>query len=104
MKLIYIASPYSIGDQVLNVRRQVETADKLLELGYIPFCPCLTHFWHYLSPKPQEEWLRIDSEILSRCDAVLRLNGISAGANKEVSLAIDLKIPVYYSIEELKGI
>ena len=47
---VYVASPYSIGDQILNVRRQIEAGDRLLEMGHTPFLPCLTHFWHYVSP------------------------------------------------------
>ena len=101
--LIYISSPYTIGDQILNVRRQVELADKILEMGHIPFVPCLAHFWHYLSPKSYEEWLRIDSAIIPRCDALLRVGGESKGADIEVETAKKLRIPVYYSLAELEN-
>ncbi len=99
--LIYIASPYTIGDQVLNVRRQIEAADTILQKGHIPFCPCLTHFWHFISPKSWEEWFRIDSVIVPRCDALLRLPGESRGADREVALAKEHGIPVYYDINEI---
>jgi len=101
-QLIYIASPYTIGDQADNVRRQLLVADELLEMGYIPFPPCLSHFWHFVSPKSWHTWLDIDKEILKRCDAVLRLEGESVGADMEVELADELGIPVYYSIEEMR--
>ena len=100
-KLIYISAPYSLGDVVTNVRFACEIGDKVLEKGYIPFIPHLSHFWHYLSPKSWEEWLRIDSAFIPRCDALLRINGESVGADKEVKLAKSLGIPVYYSLEEL---
>lgn len=99
--IVYISSPYSIGDQILNVRRQIDTADRLLELGHIPFVPCLSHFWHYLSPKMTEEWLRIDAAFVARCDAVLRLKGISTGADLEVAIAEKLGIPVYHTLDEI---
>ncbi len=102
-RLVYLASPYSLGDQALNVRRAIEAADKLLEKGYIPFMPHLCHFWHFISPKPYETWLEIDRAILERCDALLRLEGISEGADQEVKFAKELGLDVYYSIEELQG-
>lgn len=36
------------------------------------------------------------------CDCLLRLDGESKGADIEVSRAKELKIPVFYSIDELK--
>lgn len=100
-KIIYISSPYTIGDQVANVRRQILVADKLLGMGYIPFCPCLSHFWHFVSPKPWETWLEIDIAIIPKCDALLRLDGESKGADKEVALAKELGIPIFYSLKDL---
>ena len=99
--IIYISSPYSIGDQVLNVRRQLEAADRLLEKGHIPFCPCLLHFWHFVSPKSWDEWLRIDRAFIPRCDALLRLEGDSVGADLEVEEAKRLGLPIYYSVSSI---
>lgn len=99
--LIYIASPYTLGDTVLNVRRQIEAADKLLEMGHIPFIPCLSYLWHLISPKSYEEWLRIGLFWLDACDALLRLSGESKGADEEVAHAILLGIPVYYNIQHI---
>lgn len=99
--LIYIAAPYSLGDVVSNVRLACQVGDEILAKGHIPFIPHLCHFWHFLSPKPQQEWLRIDEAILVRCDAVLRVGGISVGADGEVKTARSLGIPVYYSLESI---
>lgn len=101
MKLIYIASPYTKGDVAINVRRQIDVGDLILKKGYIPYIPNLSHFWHFISPKTYEMWMVIDSEILRRCDAVLRISGKSKGADREVKLAKSLGIPVYHSLEEL---
>lgn len=101
-KLIYIAMPYSIGDQALNVRNAIEVADKLLEMGYIPFIPHLSHFWHFISPKSYNTWLEIDRAILERCDALLRNGGESYGADMEVEVAKKLGISVFYSLEALE--
>ncbi|MFA5307363.1 MAG: DUF4406 domain-containing protein [Candidatus Babeliales bacterium] len=101
MKTVYIASPYTKGDVAVNVRKSLEAADKLLELGFIPYAPLLTHFWHLISPKPVETWYAFDNEWVSRCDCLLRLEGESSGADNEVLLADNLGIPVYFNIHDL---
>jgi len=101
---IYIASPYTIGDTDLNVRRQLEVADELMNLGYTPYVPLLSHFQHLVFPRSYKDWLEHDIEWLKVCDCVLRLKGKSKGADKEVRTAKELKIPVYYSIKELEEI
>ena len=98
---VYIASPYTIGDIALNVRKSIEVANRLLELGYIPFVPLLSHFWHLISPKPHQEWMELDFEWVLRCDCVLRVSGVSSGADAEVELAAGNDIPVFYSIKDL---
>jgi hypothetical protein len=101
MRTVYIASPYTKGDVVVNIRKSLEAADKLLELGFIPYTPLLTHFWHLISPKPVETWYALDNEWVKRCDCILRLEGESSGADAEVLLAERLGIPVYFNIKEL---
>ncbi len=101
MKTIYIASPYTKGDVVLNVRKSIEAADILLAKGYIPFVPLLTHFWHLISPKPIEAWYEYDNEWVTKCDCLLRLEGESTGADKEVELARNYGIRVYFDINDL---
>jgi len=100
-KVIYIAGPYTKGDVALNVRNAIDAGDTLLEKGYIPFVPHLSHFWHFISPKTHREWLEIDKAILERCDALLRLEGESAGADEEVNHARQLGIDIYWSIKDL---
>jgi hypothetical protein len=99
--VIYISAPYTIGDVAQNVRRAIDAADILLARGYIPFVPHLTHFWHFISPKSHRKWIEIDKVILERCDAVLRLDGESVGADEEVAHAEKLGKPIYWSIDEL---
>lgn len=99
---IYIASPYTKGDVAQNVKRAIDVADKLLEMGHIPYVPHLTHFWHIISPKPWKTWIQIDNTFLACCDALLRLDGDSKGSDMEVHLAMELKIPVYYKLGDIK--
>lgn len=96
----YVAGPYTKGDVVLNVRNAIHAADTLLVLGHWPFVPHLTMLWHTISPHEYEEWLRLDFAWLEVCDCVVRLPGASAGADREVSEAQRLGLPVYFGIEE----
>ena len=99
---VYIASPYTLGDVAANVRRSMEYTHQLMDLGYAPFCPLLTHFMHIYTPRPYEDWMKLDTEWLLRCDCVLRLDGKSAGAEREIAIAKAEGIPVVYSIDELE--
>lgn len=102
MKKVYIASPYTKGDVAVNVKVQIDMADKLMDNGFIPFVPLYSHFQHMAHPRDHREWMILDLEWLKVCDYVLRLKGESKGADEEVALAISLNIPIFYSLEELK--
>lgn len=100
-KTVYIASPYTKGDVAVNVRNSFLVADKLAELGFAPFPPLYSHFWHFLSPHPYEFWMEQDNEWVLRCDCLLRIAGESSGADKEVAIALENDIPVFYSMYDL---
>jgi hypothetical protein len=100
-KYVYVAGPYSSGDTVLNVRNAVMAADELIKIGFIPYIPHLTMFYHFMLPHEYQFWLDYDIQWLDRCDALLRLLGDSSGADKEVDHALKMGIPVFYSVEEL---
>jgi hypothetical protein len=99
---VYIASPYRLGDKMFNVFRQISAADKLISLGFSPYVPLLNHFQDVIFPQGEKTWINLDNDWLPVCDCVLRLQGKSKGADAEVRLAKRLKIPVYYSIAELR--
>ncbi len=101
---IYIAGPYTLGDQIINTRNVIFAAEKIIELGHIPFIPHLNLLWHLVSPHPPEFWYKFDLEWLKECDAILRLDGESKGSDNEVAFAKDLKLRVFYSIEEIPDI
>ena len=101
MKRVYIASPYSKGDQAVNVRNQIDCAEELMNLGFVPYAPLLSHFQHLVHPRPIEDWYKFDNEWVKACHYLLRLPGESKGADDEVELAIKHGIPVFASIQEL---
>jgi hypothetical protein len=101
-RYIYIAGPHSNGDTIVNVRKAILMAEKLVKEEYTPYIPHLTAFWHLVAPHEYEFWLNYDLNWLSKCDALLRLPGNSSGADKEVEYAKNIGIPVFYSIEEIR--
>lgn len=98
---IYIASPYTHGDTLINIRRQIDAAEQLRSLGHLPFWPLHAHYWHEVHPHGWQFWLNMDLEWIAHMDAVLRLPGESAGADVEVAHAIALGLPVFYSIDDI---
>jgi nucleoside 2-deoxyribosyltransferase len=98
---VYIASPYTLGDVAVNVKRQIDCANELMDNGFVPFVPLYSHFQHMFHPRPYTDWIEIDLVWVESCDCLLRLDGESKGADGEVEYAIKLGIPVYYSLDEL---
>lgn len=101
---VYIASPYTIGDKEDNVRKQIDTFSELINRGYTPFAPLLSHFVHTIHPKCYETWMDWDFTWIKQCDVVLRLPGCSSGADREVEFAKSIGVDVVYSIEELENL
>lgn len=95
---IYIAGPYTKPNPEWNTRFAIYTGDYVASLGHTVFIPHLTHYWHLVKPHEYEFWMKQDFEWLKMCDALLRIPGESAGADREVQLAKELGMPVYYSI------
>lgn len=108
---VYIASPYTKGDQAINVRFQMRMWEILLDLGVVPIAPLWSHFQHLHAPRPYQDWIDYDNEIIPRCDACLRLDvedfkvgykqSESTGADAEVKLFESLGKPVFRSLDEL---
>ena len=109
MHKIYVIGSYS-ADNVLDVLKNIGRGEKvcaeLFSLGFAPFCP-----WHdksYVTDLPDNQftiqqfydysmaWLDVSDAIL-----VLPNSGNSKGAQSEIKRAIELNIPVFYSIEAL---
>ena len=80
---VYIASPYTIGDKEENVKNSLKVGNDLINMGFAPFCPLLTHYQDMNFPQSYETWLNLDFEWLMQCNCVLRLPGQSSGADRE---------------------
>ena len=109
---VYIASPYTSGDQAINTHFQCKVFDKLLNDGIVlPIAPLWSHFQHTVFPRSYKDWIEYDQAMLPLYDACLRLNSKfqeldykeekSSGADGEVNTFLKLGKPVFYSYEEL---
>lgn len=98
---VYVAGPYTKPDPDTNTDKAIAVANHLLDAGFAPFVPHLTHFWEQRHHRPYEDWMQLDVAWVAVCDALLRMPGESSGADREVALAKELGIPVYMDVEEL---
>jgi hypothetical protein len=98
---IYVAGPYSKGDIAMNVRTAIHVGDYIAGLGHYPLIPHLTHFWHMVVPHPYEFWIKQDLVWLEMCDAILRISGESAGADRKIERAMALRLTIYNSVFEI---
>lgn len=99
---VYIAGPYTKGDVAYNVKRVIDVADEIANLGHTPFVPHLFHFWHLIHHHPKEFWMRMDLIWLIHCDILFLLDGESEGVERECTVAQSLGIEIITTIEALK--
>jgi hypothetical protein len=100
-KKVFVSGPYTLGDVAVNVKNAMDVGNDLINMGYYPFVPHLSHFMHMANPQPYETWLFLDLKFLECCDARIRIGGESNGADKEVAHARKLGIPVYFNLWDL---
>ena len=116
--LILIAGPYRSGtndDPDLieqNMKNLEAQALPIFEKGHVP----MIGEWVALplmesagcSHVGDSVWQRIQypvaHRLLEKCDAVLRIEGDSKGADQDVAIAKERGLPVYYSIEEIPDV
>jgi len=101
---VYVAGPISNGETqdaatvLQNVHNAIDAAEKLFVAGHTPFLPHLDHWWHARHPHTTAEWLKWDLEWLGLCEALVRLPGVSVGADQEVEFCNGHGIPVYFGV------
>lgn len=104
---VYVSGPLTTGMMTANVRRAADVATALLDKGYAVYLPHTNVVWEMIAPpavteqEAYDRWLNHDFEWVGACDAILRLPGPSAGADKEVALAKVLGVRIYLSTEML---
>ena len=116
--IILVAGPYRSGTNndpqliAQNLDRLERFSLQIYEAGHIP----LIGEWVALPIAKQagsshvgdaisEQFLYpVANRLIQRCDAVLRIEGPSKGADEDVRLARQRGLPVYFNIEEVPSI
>ena len=98
---IYVAGPMTKGDFWANVHAAIDAAQALRERGWFPHVPHFYAYWNARHERPYEDWLAQDFCWLEACEAIVRLPGDSAGADREVAYAQRLGMPVFYRLESV---
>lgn len=110
-KLVYIASPYKVGDKLENVKLQIDAWHILRDAGFVPIASLLTYYLDKERNRDYEDWMDYDFSLISICDMVVRIrphfNEIerpSSGADREEIEAkrLGLNFFSFNSLDELK--
>jgi len=113
--MILIAGPYRSGTgddpqkMAENLRRLESVSYELFKAGHLPMIGewVALPVWHTAGGETVGDALYDEifhptaSRLIERCDAVLRLEGASTGADNDVRLARERGIPVYYSLDDV---
>jgi hypothetical protein len=116
--LILIAGPYRSGtdDDPLkmgeNLRRLEEPSYALFKAGHVPIIGewVAIPVWNagggreVGDPLYDEIFHPVASRLLALCDGVLRLPGVSKGADNDVAIAQQRGIPVWYDLRDVPGV
>lgn len=98
--LVYLAGLYSVGDVDENIEKARKVAAQLWDEGVYVICPHANtgRFENLCQRATYEDFMAGDFDMIRRCDAIVMLEGWenSKGANREHSLALLLRMPVYY--------
>jgi len=95
--VVYLAGPIGKAAILENATRAVRYADRLRREGFVVICPHLCVLWALICPGVSyEEWLRQDLVLVERSDVIVRLEGYSPGASREVAHACAQGIPVVH--------
>jgi len=107
--IVYVSGPMTTGGNFpVNIRRGIEAAATLMDLGFVVICPHEKALgMEMLAPRSYEDWMQYDFRCIEACDAVFRMSDErgnplpSAGGDREVAFAGKIGKPVYYSLDTL---
>ena len=115
-KRVYVAGPYScegrckpLGVDLEYMRKGLEASVKIFKMGYAPFCPWLDYLFQFVSGGAELErkdyyefsmaWLEVADMVY-----VIELREHSYGTQAEIDRAIELGIPVVYTLKKLEEV
>ena len=107
---IFVSGPYRAKTEEEkrdNIWHAVRVAVRLWELGWCVFCPhANTANFDLFSSLPPKAYLEGDIAFLKECSAIFMLEGWeqSVGAKRELEVATEQSLEVYYEKETLPGL
>jgi hypothetical protein len=106
MKRIYVAGKLSdtATEYIKNMHKMIKQAKKIREAGFAVYVPCLDFLEGLVDGGFNYEYYFSNSQaFLVVCDAVYVCPGweTSNGTKKEIELAKEKNIPVFFSIDAL---
>jgi len=113
--MILIAGPYRSGTgddpqkMAENLNRLESASYPIFKAGHIPMIGewIALPVWHSAGGESigdavyDEVFYPTAGRLIDRCDAILRLEGESKGADNDVRLAKERGIPVYYDVKDI---
>ncbi len=116
--MILIAGPYRSGSgddpvkMAANLKHLESAAWPIFQMGHVPMIGewVALPIWSNAGGKAVGDALYGEilhptaHRLLQHCDAVLRLPGVSRGADNDVKIARERGIPVYFDVAEVPGI
>lgn len=111
IKRVYIAGAYSANNVISvldNIRIGMRAGTELFLKGYSPFVPWFDFHFQLMLREGEKisvnDYYKYSIDWLEVSDAmyVLPNSEYSEGTQKEKLKALDLKIPIFYSIEEIQ--
>jgi hypothetical protein len=99
---VYVAGPISKGDVPANIRAGIDAGLRLLTAGYAPMIPHLSALVEpdaLIGTPRYEDWMETDFAWIAAADALVRIPGDSAGADREIEHAEKHGVPVFYGVD-----
>ncbi|WLT32264.1 DUF4406 domain-containing protein [Geothrix sp. PMB-07] len=100
----YLSGPMSAEDALTRNRHRfaaLEASTLLWEAEVLHYCPHANSPIIGNSDVGYESWMAMDLEVIRRCDYLLMIDGWnnSPGCLREMNVALNLHLPVVYSVE-----
>jgi hypothetical protein len=99
MRHIYVSGPMGNDAHTgLRCHEGMDAGQVLIEAGFFPFVPHVFHHWPF--ENSYERWMEFDLAWVRRCDGLIRLPGDSPGGDREVALARELGLLIWFGTAE----
>lgn len=110
--LIYVAGPLANKDsmrKLANIEHAMDIGYRLRLKGHVPIIPHLSHYFDaylhrtYGQREDAEFYMQWDFDLLRHCDALYFI-GPSPGADREISLAGELGLEIFMSMDQVREV